>query len=387
MDAPFMPDVFSIARLYETAQRMYSAVPFHFFRNGYAFPPWHFYVEITRRCNLRCRMCQYIGWLEHCPPEEKKAGELTTEEWRGVIDQFPHWSLATFTGGEPFVREDFLDLLDYASARLRTHFISNATLIDEARAAAAVRLAPKRLGGRGLNFAGVSVEGPEEVHDEIRQLAGGWQRTMRGVRLLRELRDKAGKQCPAIHVTTVLQDAAMDRLHELPALLRAAGADVWNLVTETRMHDLPDLGEKDPSMYDPSEVTWPHIDRAKLAAALDRAVAAAADAGIELRLPRMPREELLNYYDGTGVAWKSYECRNAWNTLIIARNGDVYPCWILRAGNVRADRIRDIWNREKMRFFRKDCQHKIFAMCPGCCFLEHKSRKDAFRYLDPDKKG
>jgi hypothetical protein len=65
------------------------------------------------------------------------------------------------TGGEPFLRSDFFDILAEIAAGGHDQFVlSNGTLIDETSAA---RLAE-------LNVAGVqvSMEGPKEVHEDIR---------------------------------------------------------------------------------------------------------------------------------------------------------------------------------------------------------------------------
>ncbi len=373
MSATDKKSIIDTTKLYETVQRMYSAVPYKMLNNGYSLPTWHYYIEVTRRCNLRCKMCQYIDWLENVPIKEQKEGELSTEEWLHVLGQIPRLSLVTFTGGEAFVRKDFMELLTFASQRSRTHFVSNTTMLPEDRAEAIVDLAPKRLGMRGFNFAGTSIEGPGDRHDEIRKLRGAWDRSMAGIRRLRDIRDANGKQCPLIHVTTVLQLANMDVLHLMPAMIKECGADVLNLVTETRMHDLPDLGEVDPTTFNDDQVTFPHIDRKVLAEALDKVEAEAKRVGVEVRMPRMPRKDLLDYYDGTGLDLKNYECRNAWNTMIIGRQGDAYPCWIQKVGNVREQSLKEIWNGTTMRGFRKTCQKQLFAMCPGCCFIDHKS--------------
>lgn len=363
--------LFDVARMYDYAQRMYSAIPYKFLSNGYSFPAWHYYIEVTRRCNLRCKMCQYIDWLENTPIREQMKDELSTDEWLHVLRQIPRFSLITFTGGEAFVRKDFMELLAFASKRARTHFVSNTTMMPEDRAEAIVALAPRRLGGIGFNFAGTSIEGPGDRHDEIRQMRGAWNRSMKGIAALRKFRERSGKQCPLIHVTTVIQQANVDVLHLMPAMIRESGADVLNLVTETRMHDLPDLGDVDPATYNTEDIKWPKIDRRQLNEALDRTEAEARRVGVELRVPRMPREELLKYYDG-GINLKHYECRNAWNTLIIGRQGNAYPCWIQKVGNVREQSLKELWNNAAMRGFRQTCQKKLFAMCPGCCFLDHK---------------
>lgn len=367
-------EMLSAARLYEAAQRFYSAVPRRFFASGRAFPAWHYFFEVTRRCNLRCRMCQYLDFLENTPAGAQKDGELTTEEWLRVISQCHRFCLVTFTGGEPLLRKDIGELLESASRRCRTHVITNATLLTEERAAQLAALAPRRTGGLGLNFVGTSIEAPGDLHDEIRSMKGAFGRTMAGMAALRAARTAARKACPRIHVTTVLQQANVPILHEMPRVAAEAGADVLNLVTETRMHDLPGLGEADPASFRPGDLSWPRIDPKQLAEALDRTRDAARDAGVALRLPRMPVSELIRYYD-TGIRLADYTCRNAWNTMFIGRQGAAYSCWIKRVGNVREQTLQELWNNPEMRAFRQTCRTRLFAMCPGCCFLEHKTMR------------
>lgn len=369
-------EIFRLSRLYDTVQQMYSALPYRYFKNGYAFPAWHYYMEVTRRCNLRCKMCQYIEWLENEPIRVQREGELSTEEWLSVIDQVQRFSLITFTGGEPFVRKDFMEILSYASKKARTHFISNTTMLPEDRAEAVVGLAPKRIGGLGFNFAGTSIEGPGDRHDEIRKLQGAFERSTSGIAMLKRHREVSRKQCPKVHVTTVIQVSNVDVLHHMPEVIKNAGADVLNLVTESRMHELPNLGEVDPQVYNTDELEYPRIDRAQLGEALDRTIAEAARLGVELRLPRMPMSNLLDYYDGH-MNLKEFECRNAWNTLVIGRQGDAFPCWIRKIGNVREESIKELWNNAMLRDFRQTCQKKLFAPCPGCCFLQHKGEVTA----------
>lgn len=372
-------ELFGLSTVYEMAKRLHSGVPYHFMKNGYAFPAMHYYIELTRRCNLRCRMCQYIEWLESEPVSRQREGELSTDQWHRVIDQIGRFSLVTFTGGEVFVRKDFMELLEHASSKAATHFISNTTMLTDERAKKVVQLAPRHLGGTGCNVVGTSIEGPGDRHDEIRKLRGAFERSMQGVQTLVKYRDEAGKACPKVHVTTVIQEANVDVLHLMPQLVAQFGADVVNLVTETRMHDLDGIGVAPPGSWNYEDLRWPHIERDRLSAALERTEQEAKKHGLELRLPRMPREDLLRYYDeaGPSLNLKDYECRTAWTTLIIGYRGDVFPCWLQKVGNVTEDTLKDIWKNAEMRAFRQTCQRKLFAPCPGCCFLEYKDRKAA----------
>jgi radical SAM protein with 4Fe4S-binding SPASM domain len=360
-----------MAWAYDLFQHMYSEAPYRLSPSGKALPAWHYFIEVTRRCNLRCRMCQYLSYLENVPVAEQKKGELSLDEWKNVVDQTNRLGLITFTGGEPLVRSDFFDLLAYASARRRTHFISNATMLKEAAVHSCVELAPARLGGKGLNALGVSLEAPDELHDEIRHQKGAFEKSTDGVRLLTEARKKAGKTCPLIHITTVIQQANVHVLAEMPALAASLGADSLNLVTETRLHDLPGLGEEPPGKWRASDLEWPRVDRTALEKALAETGEAARRHNIELRLPRMPREELLKYYDG-GIDARQYTCRSPWNTLIIGRTGEVFPCWLQKIGNVREEKLATMWNSAQTRAFRRACRNCLFPVCPGCCFIEYK---------------
>ncbi|HDP34528.1 MAG TPA: radical SAM protein, partial [Candidatus Hydrogenedentes bacterium] len=283
------------AWLYDVMQRMYSEVPYRLFRSGRAFPAWHYMFEVTRRCNLRCRMCQYISYLQNVSSKKQREGELTTDEWKRVIDQVGPFSFITFTGGEPLMRSDFMELLAYASQCSRVHYITNATMLTENVANESVANAPRRIGGRGLNFIGVSLEGPEEIHDDIRQQPGAFARSVAGVQALNTARQKAQKACPMVHITTVIQQSNATVLEQMPELVASIGGDVLNLVTETRMHDLTGLGEQPYGKWKHDDISWPRINRDTLERAFSRTEEAAKKYHVEVRWPRMPRSELLCY--------------------------------------------------------------------------------------------
>nr|MBP7869821.1 SPASM domain-containing protein [Candidatus Hydrogenedentota bacterium] len=179
---------------------------------------------------------------------------------------------------------------------------------------------------------------------------------------------------PMVHITSVIQAHNLDSLPLMPGIIADLGADVLNLVTETRMHDLPGLGERPPGTWKASDIDWPRIPRDALQDALRKTEEEARRRHVELRLPRMPREELLRYYS-TGVEVKHYQCRSPWNTIIVGRTGDVYPCWLIKIGNVREQSLKSIWNAGMTKAFRRACRSGLFPVCPGCCFIEYRGEK------------
>jgi len=86
-------------------------------------------IEVTRRCNLRCVHC-----YNNLPlgDDEARESELTYEEHCRILDDISEagclWIL--YTGGEPFAREDFLNIYTYArKKRLLLTVFTNGTLI------------------------------------------------------------------------------------------------------------------------------------------------------------------------------------------------------------------------------------------------------------------
>lgn len=356
-----------MARMYRAANQAYMLLPYYCARGGSALPAWHFYLEVTRRCNLRCVMCQYIEWLRETPPSQQKEGELTTEEWLDVIRQVPRFGLITFTGGEPFVRPDFLDLLGFASARCRTHVITNATMVTEERARRLMDFAAKRMGGVGFNVAGVSLEGPQEIHDAIRG-EGAFEKSIGAIKFLANLRRERHLKCPLIHVTTVIQKRNLDHLSWMPKIVADEGGDVMNLTLEVRNQELQDFGTRDPAAYKMSQLNSPRLDPQRLLDGLRDIRLAAQKAGIEVRMPDMPDAEIVRYYSGQSDLHQ-FRCPSLWSTVIIGSKGDIHPCWVTRVGNVRETSLKKAWNSPEFRQFRRRVRQGLFTPCAGCCNL------------------
>ena len=196
------------------------------------------------------------------------------------------------------------------------------------------------------------------------------------------------KRCPYIHVTAVLQDVNCDVLPELPPILAENGVDCLNLAMEIRLHDLPGLGEVDPDTLMCAAVNTPRIEEKRLVACIERTRVAAEQAGIELRLPRMPVNEIVRYYSGGaaqgaaqgaaheerhGQELAQFECRSAWSNLYVGADGCVYPCFVQKVGDVRKQSLKSIWNSRAMCLFRRRLREGgPFCICDGCCELEYK---------------
>jgi len=135
----------------------------------------------TYRCNLACAHC-YIDAQDH-----DHTGEMTTDEARTMIDDLATIPVPVllFSGGEPLMRADVLDLASYAADKgLRPVLSTNGTLIDAKMA--------RRIKAAGLQYAGVSIDGLAETHDRFRRREGAFEAAVRGIRNCTAAGVKAG---------------------------------------------------------------------------------------------------------------------------------------------------------------------------------------------------
>lgn len=75
------------------------------------FYPRYIEIEVTTRCNLRCKMCEHTYWKE-------PAIDMTLEQFKSIIDQFPDLCWIGLTGiGESFLNKDFIEMLKYVKKK------------------------------------------------------------------------------------------------------------------------------------------------------------------------------------------------------------------------------------------------------------------------------
>ncbi len=125
----------------------------------------------TKTCNLKCIHC-------YSASENKKyPNELTTEEAKQFIDDLADFNVPVilFSGGEPLIRPDILELAAYAKERgIRSTFSSNGTLIDLPMA--------KKIKEIGISYVGISLDGIGKNNDFFRGQEGAFEKALRGIR-------------------------------------------------------------------------------------------------------------------------------------------------------------------------------------------------------------
>ncbi|MFC1867727.1 12,18-didecarboxysiroheme deacetylase [Thermodesulfobacteriota bacterium] len=137
--------------------------------------------NVTRTCNLNCMHC-YAQAVE-----QRSERELSNEQAKSVINDLAEFGspVILFSGGEPLMRPDLIDLANYAVDKgMRAVISTNGTLISKDKA--------RDLKKVGLSYVGVSLDGLEEVNDRFRRKKGAFRDALKGIRNCQEVGLKVG---------------------------------------------------------------------------------------------------------------------------------------------------------------------------------------------------
>src|SRR3989338_5866798 len=133
--------------------------------------PFDLTIEVTKRCNLRCR---------HCYIPEYSSKEMTLQDISHILRQFADLGSMrlTLTGGEPLLRGDLFDIITEGK-KLGYNIIlySNLLLLNEKRI--------KQLSNLKVNTVSTSIYGfSPESHEFITSQDNSFNLLMNNLRLL-----------------------------------------------------------------------------------------------------------------------------------------------------------------------------------------------------------
>jgi radical SAM protein len=306
--------------------------------------------EMTRACALACRHCRAEAQPRRDPLE------LTTAEARTLIDGIATNARPLFilTGGDPMMRDDLYEIVEYGCARgLSVSISPSATgrLTD-----AAIR----RLAGLGVRRIGLSLDAPGAAeHDAFRGVKGSYARTLRAVRVARE-------QGMSVQINTTLSSVNLGRIEEFGALLVDWDIAMWSVffvlpigratadlclsahATEDAFARLAAVAEHAP--FDVKTTEAPHYRRYLAQHAADGAGHGehAGAPGRSLRFAGIG--------DGRGF-------------VFVSHRGDVYPSGFLpvRIGNVRERSLLELY-RDDPLMQRLRRPETFLGKCGRCDF-------------------
>ena len=325
--------------------------------------PLMVYVELTRRCNMKCRHCDI--WMTASKHKDLKRTEVSGERLLEVLTgQVERGLLAVdLFGGEPLMRTDLEEIIrGLKTVGVHVTVTTNGTLVDENRAAGMVEA--------GLDQLLVSIDGPEaSVHDGIRGREGTFDKAVAGLEaFLAAGGRKAG-------VNTLVCRENIDHLPAMVDLTSRIGARQLRLLPYHQCYPFNQYGQDD-------ELLPRQEDLSRLDGALDGVIRKSSAQHITTNgLSYL--EGIIRWYAGEPV---EVRCMAGLAVCDINAFGDVYPCYTLGrpVGSIREAAFDSLWSGEAMEAHRKstgNCRE-----CWQSCYIEPGLRL-SLRALLQDRKA
>ena len=295
-------------------------------------------IALTYRCNNRCFFC-----YASAPQRGHREAEMSTDQVKLIIDKIIDQAkvpTVSFTGGEPTLRKDLPELIDYAYQKgLRTNLITNGIHCAE-------EAFVKRLAKAGLDSAQVSLEaGNADIHDAVVEHPGAFEKTVQGVKNLKS----AGIHT---HTNTTINTRNRQALIELIDFLASLGQEYLSMNMVIRTGGA--VGSQDLS----------YTQIGELVLALKKHT---EELGMRF-VWYSPVPYCLFNPAAHGLG--SQSCAAADGLLSIAPDGQVLPCSSFEQGigNLLKEDFNTIWNRPPARYWRE--KRFLPPGCRGCDLAE-----------------
>jgi MoaA/NifB/PqqE/SkfB family radical SAM enzyme len=225
-----------------------------------------------------------------------------------------------------------------------------------------------------VRLIGVSLDGPKEIHNEIRRDPGAYDKLVDAIDKMNRHKREMKSTYPRLNLNAVILKKNFDKLESNIDLAKEKDVSScsfqiydpsWDR-SAWRLSDEIASGKKTIEEVEP-------IDRGKLKEALEKLLKKAKEENVSAEfMPCLSLGEVVDYYDNEFDLSKWY-CLNPWSTARISPYGDVFPCLNFKIGNIREEKLAKLWNGPKYRRFRRSLgKVGLFDSCAGCCKMERK---------------
>lgn len=333
-------------------------------------PPFTIELNITNKCNLKCRMC----WLRSFSYEKPEVKEIT---WKKVVKEACDLGVEEFRipgSGEPFMKKKLvLELVKIIKEKDKKGLlISNGTLIDKKVAEVLVKFE--------WDILTISIDGPnEEIHDYIRGIRGAFRRTILNVKRIVSLKRKYGKEYPYLRMNTVITNKNVNFLREIVLLGHKLG------FSEVLFQPITIFSEEGRRLL-PSEDSV-RVNLLKAAKVADK-IHMRTNATKLLEEDSIQSDDLPNLWNRIFKENKGFlriPCYEPFYNIVITSSGSVGPCAVFGGSSsfdIRSMNLRTIWYKG-FKLYRDSLKKgKMFKFCKNCCipiFMENQRIRNYLR--------
>lgn len=309
-------------------------------------------IAVTYRCDSRCNMCNIWQLAHDYELEPGEFGRLP-ESLRDV----------NITGGEPFLRDDLVEIVRIINERCRRPrmVVSTNGLQVKRIVAAAAELIKL---GRSVGLA-VSLDGIGEKHDEIRGVKGAFEKVLDTLKRLKALKYRN------VRVAFTVQ---RDNVRHLGAVYDLSRQFGYQFTTSVAQNSEFYFSTDENQQVDPEEL------RSELRYVMRK----------ELLSPSVKRWLRSYFYSGVmrfnAEGERILACRAGRDSFFMDPKGYVYPCLTLNrpVGNIREQSFESIWSSEESRKVRSivdNCTIPCWMICTARTSIRRSPFKPALWIL------
>ena len=335
-------------------------------------PEW-IVLGVNNICNLHCKMCdvgiEYTGSNFYQNLMGTTPVNMPIELIRKIIDEaalhFPKTKIGyAFT--EPLIYPHLIESLHYANQKkLYTSITTNALTL---------KLKAKDICEAGLNDIFISLDGPEEIHNQIRGNKSSFQKAIEGIgELLKyDLR-------PDISIFCVITEWNIGHLKEFVELFKQLpiiqlGFMHTNFTPDfiVQKHNQFYGGKYSATISNTEQI---EISKMNLKILFDE-ILEIKNSNYSFNVtfsPNISTENELNVFYNKPEILVGKICNDVYRNIMIKSDGSVIPahgrCYNLEIGKIYSQSINEIWNSSTVSNFRKDLMNAggLLPACSRCC--------------------
>jgi MoaA/NifB/PqqE/SkfB family radical SAM enzyme len=301
-------------------------------------------LEPHNRCNCRCVMCDI--W------KRTTANEITEGELARHIDDIVSLGVewAVFTGGEPLMHSGLFRLAEMLRAhQIKITILSTGLLLERD----AARIAET------TDEVIVSLDGPREIHDDIRRVAGAFDRMSKGVAAIHEIAPDF-----AVSARCTVQAGNSAHLRATVAAARAMGLRSISFLAADLSSTAFNRAEEWPADRKSSVAA----DLAVLEREMESLIAEYPGDGFILETPRKLRRIVSHFRAHCGTEpHTAPRCNAPWVSAVLEANGDVRPCFFHpTVGNTAGTTLAQVLNGPAAVAFRQSLIVDENPICRRC---------------------
>lgn len=330
------------------------------------------------RCNLNCKMCS----MQERAEIVKRSGmsyELSSQTIKDLIEQAANMGIGQLylVGGEPFLREDVFDIIKFAHGyNMRTIVTTNGTLLGDPRIIEGIL--ESKLHNLAVSFDGACENSYKNIRGE-----GIFEKIKANVQLLNRIKKEKKSSLPYIHISSTIMNQNIEELIDIVYL--AKELEVEGIGFQPVVMDNTNQG-----LRDKLDSNWiPECRYNILDESIDKLLEYKLSNKSNLRFIYSGLTQLRlakKYFRGRPPLYKQ-KCYMGFSRIIISQDGKMYFCaeepdkGEISFGDVRKDRLRDLWYSAKARVFRKNIKRCKKPCLLGCTRRsEFDSLMDSFYY-------